>query len=134
MQECFSRCVESNRLFEAGGSNWGLHLCAHSQPPDYGKLGKLRVSHPLREYRMHLLMSPGECGYASSTDIKRSISSPTICPIHMSGHSQHSSHWNHISSTWRACTESKSCKRIRKLVAHLQTASLSSKTGPAHPK
>ena len=75
-----------------------------------------------------------ECAYASSTDIKRSISSPTICTIHMSGHSQHGSHWNHISSTWRACTASKSCKRIRKLVAHLQTASLSSKTGPAHPK
>ena len=69
-----------------------------------------------------------------ATDIKRSISSPTICTTHMSGHSQHGSHWNHISSTWRACTASKSCKRIRKLVAHLQTASLSSKTGPAHPK
>ena len=71
------------------------------------------------------------CPEGAGGDAETAAINPAQWRLH---HSLQASHWNHISTARRACLASKFCKRIKKLVAHLQTASLSSKTGPAHPK
>ena len=71
------------------------------------------------------------CPEGAGGDAETAAINPAQWRLH---HSLQASHWNHIPPARCACLASKFCKRINKLVVHLQTVSLSSKTGPAHPK